>query len=214
HSAMFSVIAVIRIRFGAQFNCHRPACAYNSTFVRLQPPMLIRLRAIQLSFGNQPLLNHADISLSAGERVALTGRNGSGKSTLMRIIAGEIEADSMQRETHPDVRIARLQQAVPSNLSGPVYDVVAAGLGEAGAALARFHELTMRLSAGDNVIDALARTQAAVDAVDGWNLGPRVDTTLSRLHLDAEWRFEHLSGGQKRRVLLARALVRNPDLLL
>src|SRR5699024_2966384 len=70
------------------------------------------------------------------------------------------------------------------------------------------------MSAGEDVIDALARAQAAVDAVDGWNLGPQVETTLSRLHLDAEWHFEHLSGGQKRRVLLARALVNNPDLLL
>jgi len=176
--------------------------------------MLIRLRDIQLTYGHQPLLDHADISLSAGERVALTGRNGSGKSTLMRIIAGEIEADRMQSETKPDVRIARLQQDVPAALSGPVYDVVAAGLGEAGAAVARFHELTKRMSAGEDVIDALARAQAAVDAVDGWNLGPQVETTLSRLHLDAEWHFEHLSGGQKRRVLLARALVKNPDLLL
>ena len=176
--------------------------------------MLIRLRDIQLTYGHQPLLDHADISLSAGERVALTGRNGSGKSTLMRIIAGEIEADRMQSETKPDVRIARLQQDVPAALSGPVYDVVAAGLGEAGAAVARFHELTKRMSAGEDVIDALARAQAAVDAVDGWNLGPQVETTLSRLHLDAEWHFEHLSGGQKRRVLLARALVNNPDLLL
>src|SRR5699024_8410969 len=150
-----------------------------SAFVGHQLPMLIRLRDIQLTYGHQPLLDHADISLSAGERVALTGRNGSGKSTLMRIIAGEIEADRMQSETKPDVRIARLQQDVPAALSGPVYDVVAAGLGEAGAAVARFHELTKRMSAGEDVIDALARAQAAVDAVDGWNLGPQVETTLS-----------------------------------
>src|SRR5699024_3356972 len=90
----------------------------------------------------------------------------------------------------------------------------AAGLGDVGAALARFHDLSARLSAGDNVMDALARAQSAIEAADGWTLGTQVETTLSRLALDADWRFEALSGGQKRRVLLARALVKAPDLLL
>src|SRR5699024_7399426 len=142
HNSMFSAIAGCPYQIRCVSLTAPDACAYNSAFVRYQLPMLIRLRDIQLTYGHQPLLDHSDISLSAGERVALTGRNGSGKSTLMRIISGEIEADRMQSETKPDVRIARLQQDVPAALSGPVYDVVAAGLGEAGAAVARFHELT------------------------------------------------------------------------
>ncbi len=176
--------------------------------------MLIQLRNLRLAYGTHPLLDDAEIALSAGERVALLGRNGSGKSTLIRIISGEIEADEVKIDAKPGLRIARLEQEVPAALTGPVYDVVATGLGDVGAALARFHDLTQRLSNGEDVINAFSRAQAAVEAADGWTLGPRVETTLTRLNLDGDWRFEDLSGGQKRRVLLARALVSEPDLLL
>src|SRR5699024_9494697 len=156
--------------------------------------MLIRLRNIRLAFGDQPLLDDAEITLAAGERVALVGRNGTGKSTLMRIIEGSIEPDSMLREARPDLRIARLEQELPAKLAGSVYDVVAAGLGNTGAALAHYHTLAARLSAGESVMDALATAQAAVEAADGWTLGTRVEATLSRLTLDADWSFATLSG--------------------
>ncbi len=176
--------------------------------------MLIQLRNLRLAYGTHPLLDDTEIALAAGERVALLGRNGSGKSTLIRIISGEIEADEVKIDAQPGLRVARLEQEVPAALAGAVYDVVAAGLGDVGAALARFHDLTQRLSNGEDVIDAFSRAQAAVEAVDGWTLGPRVEATLTRLNLDGDWRFEDLSGGQKRRVLLARALVSEPGLLL
>ncbi|MES1924686.1 ATP-binding cassette domain-containing protein [Salinisphaera sp. T31B1] len=176
--------------------------------------MLIQLRNLKLAYGTHPLLDGAELAIDRGERVALVGRNGTGKSTLMRILASEIEPDEVLREQKPDVRVARLEQEVPAGTAGAVFDVVAGGLGDVGAALARFHELAARLSAGEDVMDAFSKAQAAVEAADGWTLAPQVESTLSRLNLDADWRFEDLSGGQKRRVLLARALVQDPDLLL
>ena len=163
--------------------------------------MILQLRNLRLAYGTHPLLDDAEVSIDRGERVALVGRNGTGKSTLMRIVSREIEPDEVIREQKPDLRIARLEQEVPAGTSGAVFDVVAGGLGDVGAALARFHELTARLSAGEDVMDAFSQAQAQVEAMDGWTLAPQVESTLSRLNLDADWQFEALSGGQKRRVV-------------
>ena len=176
--------------------------------------MMLQLRNLRLAYGTQPLLDDAELAIDRGERVALVGRNGTGKSTLMRIVSGEIEPDEVLRESRADLRVARLEQEVPAGTHGPVFDVAAAGLGDVGEALARFHDLTARLSAGEDVMDAFSKAQAAVDAADGWTLAQQVESTLSRLKLGADWQFESLSGGQKRRVLLARAMVQAPDLLL
>ncbi|WP_111746167.1 ATP-binding cassette domain-containing protein [Salinisphaera orenii] len=175
---------------------------------------MLTLRNITLAYGPTPLLDDAEITVRRGERVALVGRNGTGKSTLLRILAGEVEPDHMSVEKSGDVRIARLTQDVPAGTTGSVYDVIAAGLGRIGDALARFHDLTARLSAGEDVMDAFSAAQAEVDAADGWTFAQRVEATISRLSLGADTRFEHLSGGQQRRVLLGRALVQEPDLLL
>ncbi|WP_199671557.1 ATP-binding cassette domain-containing protein [Salinisphaera sp. Q1T1-3] len=176
--------------------------------------MLLKLRELKLAYGVEVLLDDAELMIEAGERVALVGRNGTGKSTLMKIVAGEVAPDHVKREAKPGLRIARLEQEVPADAHGTVYEVAAAGLGEAGQAVARFHDLTARLSAGEDVMDAFSAAQAEVEAVDGWTLAQRVEATLSRLKLDPEADFLALSGGQKRRVLLARALVSEPDLLL
>ena len=191
-----------------------PASAYNTRLVSHGLPVLLQLRHLKLAYGTQPLLDDAEFAIERGERVALVGRNGTGKSTLMRIIAGEIEADDVQREQRADIRIARLEQEVPAGTQGAVFDVVAAGLGDVGRALALFHRLAAQLSAGEDVMDKFSRAQAAVEAADGWTLAPKVESALSRLRLDADWLFEALSGGQKRRVLLGRALVQDPDVLL
>ncbi|AWN16392.1 ATP-binding cassette domain-containing protein [Salinisphaera sp. LB1] len=176
--------------------------------------MLLQLRELSLSYGVEVLLDRAELSIAAGERVALVGRNGTGKSTLMRIVAGELEPDQVKRESKPGLKISRLEQEVPAATHGSVYEVTAAGLGAAGEAVARFHDLAARLSAGEDVMDAFSRAQSDVEAHDGWTLAQQVEATLSRLQLDPDADFTALSGGQKRRVLLARALVSEPDLLL
>jgi ATP-binding cassette subfamily F protein uup len=176
--------------------------------------MLLQLRDLRLAYGLDVLLDDAELAIEKGERVALVGRNGTGKSTLMKIVAGELEPDVVKRETSPGIKISRLEQEVPAGTQGSVYDVTAGGLGQAGRAVARFHELTARLSAGEDVMDAFSRAQAELEAHDGWTLVQQVEATLSRLNLDPDWDFTALSGGQKRRVLVARALVCDPDLLL
>src|SRR6478672_1571501 len=172
---------------------------------------LITLQDIDYSVGGPLLLDHVDLAIEAGERIALIGRNGAGKSTLLKLLSGEIKADDGQIRVEGGRRIARLEQEVPADAQGAVFDVVAAGLGELGAQLAQFHHL----SHADPVdTDALARVQALIEAAHGWSLDQRVGEVLDRLGLDGEAAFARLSGGMKRRVLLARALVSAPDLLL
>ncbi|MDO4710306.1 MAG: ATP-binding cassette domain-containing protein [Pseudomonadota bacterium] len=172
---------------------------------------LITLNAVDFSIGGPLLLEQVDFSIEAGERIALIGRNGAGKSTLLKLIAGELKPDDGEIRLQSGVRIARLEQEVPQQAQGKVFDVVAEGLGALGSLLAEHHHLTHA-----EVLDeaALARVQAAIEAQGGWSLETRVNDTLQRLELDGEADFARLSGGMKRRVLLARALVSAPDLLL
>ena len=176
--------------------------------------MLLKLRGITLRYGTHALLNGVDMQIAAGERVAFVGRNGTGKSTLMRIIAGEIQAEDGQIEKRDGLVLARLEQAVPAGLGGSVFQVVSDGLGETGRLIARYHQLIERMGAGEDVGNALADAQSAMDAAEAWTVDQQVESTLSRLGLDGSAVFASLSGGAKRRVLLARALVRDPDLLL
>jgi len=172
---------------------------------------LITLQNVDFSVGGPLLLDGVDLSIEPGERIALIGRNGAGKSTLLKLLAGDLRADDGEVRLEGGRRVARLEQEVPGDATGTVFDVVSAGLGEAGALLAEFH----RLSHADPVdTDALARAQAKVEAAHAWSLDRRVEETLTRLQLDGDALFARLSGGMKRRVLLARALVSAPDLLL
>lgn len=177
---------------------------------------LIRLRDICLSYGTHHLLDHADLVIERGEKICLVGRNGTGKSTLLKIIAEDIHADSGTIEKNSGVRIARLEQDVPDTGNGSVFDVVAQGLGKAGELLQRYQHLTEQFTANhDNaLLESLESVQKELEAADGWDLQQRVETTLSKLSLDGSLKFLSLSGGLKRRVLLAKALVQEPDLLL
>ena len=176
---------------------------------------ILTLRNIQLSFGAAPLLAGVTLSIDKGERLCLVGRNGAGKSTLMKVIAGEVIADDGQIEKPQGLTIARLVQDVPTDTEGTVYDVVAAGLGDTGALLAEYAHLGHQLGDGDDkTMERFTRLQGQIDDRNGWELAQRVDTILSRLQLDGEQPFSGLSGGMKRRVLLAQALVQAPDILL
>ena len=174
---------------------------------------LLQLRQVDYSVGGPLLLDHVDFNLDANERVCIVGRNGAGKSTLMKLIAGEIRPDDGVVQVDGGTRVARLAQEVPQATAGSVFDVVALGLGELGAWLAQFHHLSHALDVPGNT-EALAAVQTRIESVHGWDLDRRVGDVLQRLDLPEDADFAALSGGMKRRVLLAQALVQAPDVLL
>mgnify|MGYP000504104216 CR=1 FL=1 len=176
---------------------------------------LITLRDIQLSYGQQPLLDHVTLSIDPGERLCLIGRNGAGKSTLMKVIAEEIHADDGQIEKTQGLTVARLEQEVPDDQDHSVHFMVAEGLGEHGALLSEHAELVHHLGdADDKMLARFEQLSSEIEACGAWQLSQRVDTVLSKLKLDGDQAFAGLSGGMKRRVLLARAILHEPQLLL
>jgi ATP-binding cassette subfamily F protein uup len=177
---------------------------------------LLTLRNIQLGFGGPLLLDHVNLSIDAGERVCVLGRNGEGKSTLLKVIAGELAPDDGERVLTPGTRVARLTQEVPEGTSGSVFAVVADGLGEIAAKVKAYHAASQRVieDHSQQALDRLAHAQQALEAADGWQLEQQAERVISRMQLDPEVRFEALSGGMKRRVLLARALASEPRILL
>jgi ATP-binding cassette subfamily F protein uup len=176
---------------------------------------ILTLRGVTLSLGDPPLLDGVGLQIERGERLCLVGRNGSGKSTLLRIIAGEAQPDAGDLWRAPGLRVARLSQEVPAGGGGTVFHAVAEGLGSAGALVERYYDLARAVADGqaDRLAD-LERCQHELEAAGGWVLEQRVETAISRLGLDPAAAVTSLSGGTARRVLLARALVSDPDLLL
>jgi len=177
---------------------------------------LITLRNVQLGFGGPALLENVGFTIETGERICLLGRNGTGKSTLMKIIAQEIKPEDGEMVVRQGACITRLEQEVPGKFTGSVFEVVADGLGELGGLVRHYHEISAALETGGDVslLKQLERAQHELEAVNGWQTEQRVETVISRLSLEPDLRFDQLSGGLKRRVMLARALVQEPDLLL
>ncbi|MDK2848335.1 MAG: transport system ATP-binding/permease protein [Desulfuromonadales bacterium] len=176
---------------------------------------LLSLQNISLAFGGPALLEDVSLHVEGGDRIGLLGRNGCGKSTLLRLIAGELKPDSGAVVCRQGLRIASLPQDVPADLTGTVYEEVLCGLGQAGKDLLRYHRLARQVHSGDeNQLKALLECQQALETSGAWPLEQLVGQVLSHLHLDGEAPVPELSGGVKRRVLLARALVGEPDVLL
>jgi len=173
--------------------------------------MLLGLNKVHLAIASTALLDDVDFSLDPRERVCLVGRNGAGKSTLLKVMSGELAIDSGEIVRASGLKLARMQQDVPTAEAGSVYDVVAGGVGELGSLVSQYHALSCQEHPDMKQLDAL---HARIDSADGWALESRVQAMITRLRLPADARFADLSGGLKRRVLLAQALVGEPDVLL
>jgi ATP-binding cassette subfamily F protein uup len=177
---------------------------------------LIRLRNIHVGFGGPAILESISVSIEAGERLCLLGRNGTGKSTLLKVISGEVKAESGDLEFKQNLNIAVLDQEPRGNLQGSIFDVVAIGLGENAKLLQDYHHALHNFTENHNeqTTAELERAQNQVDINNAWQLNQQVEEVLSRMQLDGDADYASLSGGMKRRVLLAKALVIKPDILL
>ncbi len=171
---------------------------------------LISIHGIRVSFGGPPLLDGIALDIQKGQRVCILGRNGVGKSTLMKIIARELVPDAGEFATASGMRAAYLPQEVPGELGGTVFEIVAAGAGEAGEKLVELH----RLEAAHADAARMHDLHHYLDEHKGWHVQTLVKRILSLTQLDGAAEYSILSGGMRRRVLLARALAREPDLLL
>ena len=174
---------------------------------------LLRFENISLAYGDQPLLDGAEFQIRKGERVCLLGRNGAGKSTMMKLVSGMIQPDDGSVWRKPGLKVGILNQDLPEQDDQKVYDVVASGLEQVGELVSRYHQLSMNIHT-DADMKALEQVQHQLESVDGWSLAQKVETVIKKLNLPAEKQMKELSGGWRRRVELARALVCDPDLLL
>jgi ATP-binding cassette subfamily F protein uup len=176
---------------------------------------ILRLSNAEIAYGERKLLDGASLILHSGEKVALIGRNGAGKSTLLKVLSGSAQLDDGNLWTSDNLAIARLAQTLPSGErieEKTIYQVVVDGLGELGDLLDRHHTITQQASS--STLTELTHIQAGIDALGGWNIEQRVNRTLDRMALPADTTMRECSGGVRRRALLARALVAEPDLLL
>ncbi len=177
---------------------------------------LVSLQSVNVGFGGPLLLEGVDLSIDRGERVCLVGRNGTGKSTILRLLTGEVKPDGGRIVYQQGVRITLLTQEVPHDITGSVFDVVSSAFGEQGKLLAAYHHVSARLAHehSEKLMAELEDIQHKFESAGGWQMQQKVEEILTRLQLPEDAEFSALSGGLKRRVLLAKALAGAPDLLL
>lgn len=175
---------------------------------------LLRLSNISIAYGIHALLENAQFQLDAGERVGLLGRNGEGKSTLLNIIAGNTQPDDGVLWLAPELKLAWLGQTLDLDDNATLYDSVAAGLGKLGHWLSQYHRLVATMDGSDASLKQLGILQNKLETHNGWHFQQAVETTLSKLNLAADAKIGSLSGGWKRKVALAKALVIEPEVLL
>ena len=177
---------------------------------------LVTLREATLSFGGPLVLDDISLTIEPRERIALLGRNGTGKSSLLKVIADRIHLDAGELSRVQNLRRAYLSQEVADTAGASVFDTIAGGLGEIGSKLSEFQHISHTLSQhhDDRLLDRLGRIQHELDELGAWQLDQRVTSMLTRMDLDGQATMDHLSGGLRRRVLLGRELISEPDLLL
>lgn len=176
--------------------------------------LVLSLKNIALSFGHHKLLDGVNLDIVKGQRLCLIGRNGAGKSSFLKIVANEIHPDSGERIVHNHAVIASLKQEVPIGTHGSIFSIVMQGFGTLGKTLLDYNHLIAQTEFNDADMDKMAQLQKEIDHHHGWDKLQEVNKVLSKLNLDGDMDFDSLSGGMKRRVLLAQALVCSPDLLL
>ena len=178
----------------------------------------ITLAQASLAFGHVALLDHADFQLDEGERVGLIGRNGGGKSSMMRVLADQGRLDDGLVWRQPTARICYVSQEPVLDVDDTVFDAVAKGVGKLQKLLHDYHHVSHQLSEPDADVDKLLEQmqllQTQLESQDGWSVQARIETAITKLELDPDKRVGDMSGGQRKRVALAQALVAEPDVLI
>lgn len=177
--------------------------------------MLVKIKSAELQFGIHALLNNVNLSINSNDKIALIGRNGMGKSTLLKVISGQQQLDSGSIEYASGIKVGVLEQEFNINTQESIFDIVASGLGSKGQLIKQYHELSLKAVDGNaDILEQMQVVQEKIEVAEAWDVNNQVETVITKLNLDLDANFNSLSGGMKRRVLLAKALVQQPDLLL